>query len=727
MAKFNTIRNNFLFGEVSPQVFSRVDVDNFFRSCEEIRNALCYPQGGAGRRPGSLFVDDSLSAETGVRLVPYVLSTTRAYMIAFKANSTTVKIYDVAAPSTSITVDYYGLPQYTADELKELQFSQYGTILLAVHANHPPIAVQAASNTAFEITGICAHGGAPTDTTIFPRSLSARFLIVNKALSDRFPLQSVNVDPDHLLAPSATTGVITLLSQNAALAPVPFFNPAMVQTADLAPTIFRIQGSLVKVVSFVSSSEVTAEVVGAALAAATATATWTEGAWGPYRGWPRTVTYFEDRAIFGGNATFPDTLFGTQIGDIFELDATLGTGNSFAFSAAIRSEKLDGLQWLNPGNTLNTGSLSKEYIVSGLSESQTLGQSNTKVRPQTQHGSAYVQSIRVDSAPLFVTRTARRIREFVFNFDEDAYRSADIMQYAEHIVNRARDLRATPISPKLVNLQYAEGEFPLVWMIDNNGGLLSLTRDRSQSVAAFTYHVMGGSLSGEAPRVESIAAVPSNTGTHDELWMIVSRTINGATVRYVERFVNTFRGASMSNASTSVYDKPIFCDSAAFQIAGAPMLAFGGWSHLIGQTVDVIADGTYVGQKVVDSTGTITLDVVATEVIAGLPYRSLVKPTSIEAGSQLQASVGTVKRIDRLVFKFTNTIGVKYGMNENSLDNINFRNPLLPLNQPIPLFTGDKEVLLDSGFDIDLRPIVVQDLPLPFFLNSVVYEGITYD
>lgn len=726
MAKFNTIRNNFLFGEVSPQVYGRLDVENYVRAARELRNVICYPQGGVGNRPGSVFVDNSLSSSTAIRLIPYVLSTTQSYQIAISENSSTVKIYDVSNPTVSISVNTYGMPTYSASQLAEIQFAQYGTIMFLVHAEKWPVVVQAASSTSFEITGIHAIGGSASDTTIFPRGNSARFLITSKAFSERYAYQIANPDSDHYLSPSGVSGSITLSSTDGGGAPLPFFNPNMVGGSGTAPTVFKIQGGTCWVSGYISSTSVTAEVL-TVLGAAASTNTWTESAWSTHRGWPRTVSFFEDRALFGANATFPFNLWGSQIGDVFEWDDSLGSGNSYAFSAALRSERLDSIQWLSPQNVLNLGTASREYIISGLSDSQTIGQSNTRSRPQTQHGSGYVQAIRADNAPVFVTRTNRRLREFVFNFDEDSYRSQDIMQFAEHIINRSRDAHSTNVRPKIINLQYAEGEFPIIWMIDSNGGLVSMTRDRQLNIAAFSYHVLGGSLSGEIPKVESISAVPSPTGTNDELWMVVVRTVNGSTVRYIERLLNVFRGNSLLNTSTSIYDKPVIVDSANFTRVSTPALVFGGYGHLVGQTLSVVADGVYVGTKVVDSSGNITLDASASEVIAGLAYRSLAQPLSIEAGSQLSNSLGTVRRIDRLVFKFTDTVGVKFGRNTSSLDQIEFRDPLLPLNQPIPLFTGDKEVLYDDGYELSSSPIVIQDLPYPFYLNAVVYEGVTYD
>ena len=53
MARFNYITNSFQQGEVTPRFRGRTETKEHANSCQEIRNMIVYPQGGATRRPGT--------------------------------------------------------------------------------------------------------------------------------------------------------------------------------------------------------------------------------------------------------------------------------------------------------------------------------------------------------------------------------------------------------------------------------------------------------------------------------------------------------------------------------------------------------------------------------------------------------------------------------------------------------------------------------------------------
>jgi len=77
---------------------------------------------------------------------------------------------------------------------------------------------------------------------------------------------------------------------------------------------------LVEVTAYTSDVSVTVRVI-KAIGDATATANWEESAWSDYRGWPRSVCFYQQRAIYGGNKHFPNTIWGSRIGNFQWLDA----------------------------------------------------------------------------------------------------------------------------------------------------------------------------------------------------------------------------------------------------------------------------------------------------------------------------------------------------------------------------------------------------------------------
>ena len=56
MAVTKTIHRSFAGGEVSPQMFGRIDDTKFQAGLETCLNFLCLPQGPIERRPGFAFV-----------------------------------------------------------------------------------------------------------------------------------------------------------------------------------------------------------------------------------------------------------------------------------------------------------------------------------------------------------------------------------------------------------------------------------------------------------------------------------------------------------------------------------------------------------------------------------------------------------------------------------------------------------------------------------------------
>lgn len=70
-------------------------------------------------------------------------------------------------------------------------------------------------------------------------------------------------------------------------------------------------------------------------------------------------------------------------------------------------------------------------------------------------------------------------------------------------------------------------------MLLEEGKLLGLTYDAEQNITGWHEHATGGA-------VESIKVIPDIDGGRDELWMVVRRTINGATVRYLEYMLQEY-------------------------------------------------------------------------------------------------------------------------------------------------------------------------------------------
>ena len=76
------------------------------------------------------------------------------------------------------------------------------------------------------------------------------------------------------------------------------------------------------------------------------------------------------------------------------------------------------------------------------------------------------------------------------------------------------------------------------------------------------------------------------------------------------------------------------------------------WSHLVGETVAVWADGIDVGTRVISGGGgfTAALDTAAAYVVAGLPYTALFKSAKLAYGAQGGTAIGQWLALARQIF-----------------------------------------------------------------------------
>ncbi len=216
--------------------------------------------------------------------------------------------------------------------------------------------------------------------------------------------------------------------------------------------------------------------------------------------------------------------------------------------------------------------------------------------------------------------------------------------------------------------------------------------------------------------VESVAVIPGDLD-EDEAYLVVNRTINGATKRFIERLSNIDFGTSASDA--------FYVDS-GLTYSGSAATTISGLTHLEGESVTVLANGATHANKTVSS-GAITLDRSATKAQIGLGYTSELQTMRIEGGSAQGVSQGAVKRIHDVTVRFFRTVGAKVGSSNTNNDLIPFRSSADEMGQALDLFTGDKEIEFPNGYDTDAFVFVKQDQPLPMTVVGIYARMEVFD
>ena len=219
------------------------------------------------------------------------------------------------------------------------------------------------------------------------------------------------------------------------------------------------------------------------------------------------------------------------------------------------------------------------------------------------------------------------------------------------------------------------------------------------------------------PICESVAVIPTDD-TEYQVYVIIKRTVNGSSRRYVE-YLNNVDFTETDNTTFNYLDS-------ALAYSGTAVTTLSGLDHLEGQTVHILADGATHPTKVVSS-GSISLDRSSTNVKVGLGYNSILQTMRLDAGSQNGTSQGKTKRIYEITVRLYESVGVEVGPNLSDMERIPFRTSSDVMDQGIPTFTGDKAVEFRGNYDTDGFIFVRQTQPLPLTVLSLYPELQTND
>ena len=123
-------------GEMSPEMFGRIDDTKFQTGAATMRNFIAMPQGPAENRAGFQFVREVKDSTKKVRLIPFTFSTTQTVVIEVGAGY--FRFHTNGATILSGGVPYEVANPYAEAELFDIHYVQSADVMTLVHPNHAP-------------------------------------------------------------------------------------------------------------------------------------------------------------------------------------------------------------------------------------------------------------------------------------------------------------------------------------------------------------------------------------------------------------------------------------------------------------------------------------------------------------------------------------------------------------------------------------------------------------
>tara|TARA_R100000995_G_C3484484_1_gene126308 strand:+ start:5930 stop:8035 length:2106 start_codon:yes stop_codon:yes gene_type:complete len=690
MATRKISQNSFNTGQVGPFMDGRVDSQLYKTGLETCENMLLLPQGGMQKRKGFKFIsadpdntttpDGSTSLTTTgfhlqSRLIPFKFTDGQEYVIVLEPKDTgagteaEMHIFYQNTRVAHLTNGSGGqvFPITTA-EIGDVRFTQSFDVMILVHPDLQPIQLQ--------------RGSVNTDWT------------ASNLVFDFIPL--ANFSFGTTLTPSATSGNgINMTLSNGSYEWV----NATAPNGHIGMHV-NINGGLVELTGFTSSTVMTGNVIFEMVDTEGANGNeWELDAFSNLNstlggGQPRSVSFHQNRLIFGGTRDKPQTIFGSQSGDFFNFNpftktvtesggSTTVTGDitdDAGFTFTIASDQLNIIRHLISQQSLFIFTSDGEFDMSG----EPVTPSNVLVRQQTRYGigQGVSEPVVVDNEVLFHDKSGKQCRAFVYNFNTDAYSAKNYSLIHHDILDGATSIA------HLTN--YSNNNTNYVVSLNSDGSLGILGINVEFSVVGWNKWTTNGEF-------KALGVVD------DSLYVLARRYDNDGSTLQSGLFLEQLTADN------------IFLDS--FHTTSASASSFTGAVGLEGQTVQVVADGMKHPDVTVANTGNFDLTRTSSSTQIGHGYTSTAKTLNLILNAPAQSTMGEKVR----------KVLVDIQLNESKTLEVDgmtvpFRElGTSLLGQAVSSFTGFKRMRM-TGYHTSPQVTFTITDPLPCTILSIVTE-----
>lgn len=403
--------------------------------------------------------------------------------------------------------------------------------------------------------------------------------------------------------------------------------------------------------------------------------------------YPSTVTFFEQRLLYGRTSNNPNAIYGSRTGEFenFDISRPLRASDSFTFGLV--SGRVNAVNQLASTRTLLALTSDSIFQIEG-GQAGYISSTDFVSRRQNGRGASRLSPLIVDSVVFYQTSVGNTVRTLGYEFQSDSIQSNDVTIFSPHLFRNF----------DIVSWAYAQEPRSLIWAARNDGKLLCFTWEQDQQVWGWTLCETDG-------LVKSVAVISENG--EDRLYLLVAR--NGKLL--IER---------MASAGWTDLNATCFMDSAVSYSFDTPSTVLRNLDHLEGKSVVALADGVVVSGLTVTG-GIVTLPNPASMVTCGLPYTATVETLPLAIQGQQGWTIAKPQQIGKVVLRVIDSRGFYAGPTDAKLTRFRERDGQLP-DSPPTLFSGLVETYVAPEISDGVRAVVQSSDPLPLTLTGVYVD-----
>ena len=718
---------SFVAGELSPLLRGRFDLAQYRQGCERVENFHPIAHGGLMRRAGTQRMGNAHTSGGRARLIAFHGTDGESFIV--ELGTSAARIYHDGGAESVVTL----ASPYSVSEGRDVDYAQADDTMILVHPLYPPyrltrhaagewtldavpfvvppttegqlfasnyftvgssgtgsVTFTAPASYASDIGRVIRRGSgygvitaAPTGTT-YTVNVSVGFA----ASAALFVMEG---SPQMTMTPSATGPVgATITMTGSAAWPTSYGN-----------RVVRINGGSVLLTTFNAPNVMNAEVLSELSSTTAAVAgTWVMETPEWDAGYPRAVTFHDQRLVFGGWARNPQGVAFSGIGLFYDFRRTELATDSLTYRMAVKDAA--AIQYLISDFDLVAMTDKAEIVLERTNDSAISATNPPRTRRRSNYGCARIRPVEVDGEVLFVSHDQRRIVAMFYEAQSGQYQVRDITKLAEHIPREGQGFR---------DLAFCRSPVPTIYAPMENGVMAACTYDMTEGVIGWWRYITAG-------EVHSLAVCDGNR--QDRLWMNTERAI-GWFIERADPYRYMRSDDSLAANETGQFGLHVDCAEVTQPVSTINEVPANPAANGVSQRV--IADGYDAGDHV-PAGGIITLPGAYWTfwAAAGYAYTSLVRPLPPELATAQGTGMGRPVRKGPATVKVYRTLGGLMRAAGSSAQFVLTPAVAWPVGGstvPLPFVTGEVGVDL-SGWDKDKAPFeIVQDKAMPMTVISV--------
>lgn len=357
--------------------------------------------------------------------------------------------------------------------------------------------------------------------------------------------------------------------------------------------------------------------------------------------YPSTVTFHDQRLMFGGTRAMPNAVFGSQPSDSENMDTSRPNKPDDALAFALVAERVNSVNQLVSMDDLMVMSTNGIFSVNGGGENAPMTPSSIVPKRQNSRGGSRLNPILLDEIIFYTPAKGSSVRTLGFQFEIDGYQSNNISIFSPHFFKGHR----------IVSWAYVEEPYSAIFAVREDGVMLCFTWEAEQQVWGWTMLETQG-------KFLEVAAITE--GGFDRLYALVEREIEGNRRKFHECLALP-HGDDIATA--------VHLDCAVTQIYDPPRNVVDGLRHLNGAVVSAYYDG-YVAHDldVVDNKITLPDGYEATMVTVGLRYAGEIETLPLVLQTRDGSAHVNTQNVGKLVVRAVDTRGIEAGITGASLE-----------------------------------------------------------